>query len=260
MSNSKEHHTSTINFGDSDDSITSRVITGDRAPLGYSVELFLPHNELIHDPAKNRQFLKDNCLHFRVTRVTNIDQNTRLERQCLAIESRVCVPPFNFTMRDFELRKAENDISYSTSFYTHPRGYRMCLKVVANGCNIGKGTHVSVYVCLMRGEFDNYLKWPFRGEVTVQLLNQIEDKGHHEKTLDFANGTPDSCADRVTASERAASWGRPQFISHRALNYNKNCQYLKYESSFPNYQSQKYVVHFLLFSNNLYTMSCSIIG
>ena len=223
----KEHLTTTINFTEGGDGITSRVTTGDRAQRGYGDIEFLLHSELGHDPAKNRQFLKDNCLHFRVTRVTNIDQ---LERQCLTIESRVCVPPFDFMMRDFEQQKAENDAWYSPSFYTHPREYRLCLKVCSNGLDIGRGTHVSVYVCLMRGEWDNYLKWPFRGDVTIQLLNQIEDKGHHEKTVHFADDTPDSSTVRVTVGERATSWGWPQFISHGALNYDKNCQYLKYDS------------------------------
>ena len=228
--NSKEHHTGSIDYGEYHADTCNRVTTGDRAPLGYVNDRFLPHSELGHDPAKNRQFLKDDCLHFRVTRVTNVEPETELERQCQTIESRVCVPPFNFTMRDFEQRKAENDTWYSPSFYTHPQGYRMCLKVCANGRNTSRGTHVSVFVCLMRGEFDNYLKWPFRGDVTIQLLNQIENKGHHEKTLDFADDTPDHCAVRVTVGERAKSWGWHEFISHRALNYDKNCQYLKYDS------------------------------
>ena len=35
--------------------------------------------------------------------------------------------------------------------------YMMCLKVYANGQGDGKGTHVTVAVCLMRGEFDDLL-------------------------------------------------------------------------------------------------------
>ena len=224
------YHTRMVSFDEVEDERTSRVTTGERAPLGCGDLEFLPHSELGHDPPKNRQFLKDDCLHFRVTRVTTA-QKTQLERHCQTIESRVCVPPFNFTTRDFEQRKAENDTWYSPSFYTHPRGYRMCLKVCANGRNTGRGTHVSVFVCLMRGEFDNYLKWPFRGDVTIQLLNQIEDKGHYERTAYYTNDTPDCYAARVTVRERAASWGKFKFISHLALNYvcDKNCHYLKYD-------------------------------
>ena len=44
----------------------------------------------------------------------------------------------------------------------------------------------------MRGEFDDLLKWPFRGDITIQLLNQEEDKDHIEKVF-----TPDDDANRV---------------------------------------------------------------
>ena len=37
-----------------------------------------------------------------------------------------------------------------------------------------KGSHVSVFIELMRGEFDRELNWPFQGSitVTVTLLDQ----------------------------------------------------------------------------------------
>ena len=68
------------------------------------------------------------------------------------------------------LKKKErsNDVWYSPPFYTHLGGYRICLGVHANGIGDGEGTHVTVAVHLMRGEFDDLLKWPFHGEVTIQ--------------------------------------------------------------------------------------------
>ena len=47
----------------------------------------------------------------------------------------------------------------------------------------GEGTHVSVYVHLMQGRYDDRLVWPFRGDVTFSLVNQGMDKGHVEKTV-----------------------------------------------------------------------------
>ena len=52
----------------------------------------------------------------------------------------------------------------------------MCLEVYANGIADGKGTHVSVVACLMKGDNDDSLSWPFTGSVTFELLNQLEDK------------------------------------------------------------------------------------
>ena len=36
----------------------------------------------------------------------------------------------------------------------------------------GPYMYVAVYVFMMRGEFDDRLKWPLKGEIKVQLLNQ----------------------------------------------------------------------------------------
>jgi len=105
----------------------------------------------------------------------------------------------------------------------------MCLRVYANGYGDGEGTHVSVYIYLMQGEFDDHLKWPFRGDVTVAMLNQLEDNNHTTKTNRFTTSTNNG---RVVESERSPSGlGYPTFIAHTELNYNptRNYQYLKYD-------------------------------
>jgi TNF receptor-associated factor 4 len=88
-----------------------------------------------------------------------------------------------FTMTNFEEYQMDSDEWYSSHFYTHPNGYKMCLKVFANGNGPRKGTHLSVYVRLMRGEFDDQLKWPFRGRITIKLVNQEKNEDHVVKTL-----------------------------------------------------------------------------
>ena len=110
-----------------------------------------------------------------------------------------------FTMTDFEEYKREDDMWYSPHFFTYPNGYKMCLRVFANGHGPGKGTHFSVYVCLMQGEFDDQLKWPFRGNITVKLLNQGEDKDHAVKTAHFTRSAPEEACKRVMTEERPGS-------------------------------------------------------
>ena len=96
-------------------------------------------------------------------------------------------PKIEFTMTDFEEYRRDNDHWHSPHFYTHPNGYKMCLRVDPNGYvyGPGKGTHLSVYVFLMQGEFDDQLKWPFQGEIIIQLVNQKEDKDHVVKMVRF---------------------------------------------------------------------------
>ena len=90
----------------------------------------------------------------------------------------------------------------------------MCLYVDANGVGDGAGTHVSVFVYLMRGEYDDRLIWPFRGEITILLVNQISDREHVEYTLCIDDET-DEGSHRVISSNRASTgWGSPNFIRH----------------------------------------------
>ena len=79
------------------------------------------------------------------------------------------VPPVDIVMDEFEEHKDDDSSWYSPPFYSCLGGYKMCLKVLANGEGKGKGTHVSVFIHLMRGEFDDDLKWPFNGKITIQL-------------------------------------------------------------------------------------------
>ena len=57
----------------------------------------------------------------------------------------------------------------------------MCLSMDTKGWGDGKDTHVSVGVHMMKGEFDSHLKWPFKGEITVRLVNQKERGEHYER-------------------------------------------------------------------------------
>ena len=88
----------------------------------------------------------------------------------------------DFIVTNFSKYMKQNSEYLSPSFYTHSRGDKLYLSVFANGRNNGKGTHVSIYATLMRGEDDDKLKWPFEGDV-VELHNWKEDKGHTTKTL-----------------------------------------------------------------------------
>ena len=113
-------------------------------------------------------------------------------------------PPFHF-----ETHRQSGTAWYSTPFYTRPRGYKMRLRVDADGNGDGKGTHVSVFVCLVQGEFDDHLKWPFRGDITVQLLDQKGREEHHTVVIRYIDGTT---ATRETAGKRSNEWGVGMFI------------------------------------------------
>ena len=128
----------------------------------------------------------------------------------------VFIPPPDIIMTDFERCKKGDERWYSPAFYTHIGGYKICLRIITNGCGSGKGTHVSVAVYMMKGEFDSHLKWPFKGEITVELVNQKEGGENYEEMTIAIIG--DDNVQRVTEGDRAEEgWGLPDFISHSDL-------------------------------------------
>ena len=153
-----------------------------------------------------------------------------LKPESLAIAespSIVFIPPPAFIMTNFSRHKSASDPWCSPPFYSHIGGYKMCLKVYSNDSSAG--THMSVFVTLLRGEHDDDLLWPFRGSITLQLCNCREDTGHLDDTLNFDGSLGDDVAERVTEGERAAvGSGRPHFTPHTALCYNasKNTEFL----------------------------------
>ena len=135
--------------------------------------------------------------------------------------------PMKYKFTNYDHHKTVNDTIYSPAFYTSPGGYKMCIGVYANGNVEGKGTHVSVFAYLMKGENDDHLPWPFTGKVTIKLLNQLENTNHHSRCITFF---PIDSIQQVENEERSSTgWGHRCYISHSYLGYNaaKNCQYLK---------------------------------
>ena len=124
-------------------------------------------------------------------------------------------------MNSFSEHKALGDVWYSAPFHSGIDGHKLCLGVYANGDNTGKGTHISLYVILMKGENDMALTWPFRGSVTILILNWRDDTGHIQGVVNFDEYTPKEWCKRIFEGERATNGrGKHRFISHNALNYN----------------------------------------
>ena len=122
--------------------------------------------------------------------------------------------------------KLTNEEVCLPGFYTHHNGYKMCLRVDPYGNGSG---HVSIFTFLIEGSYDDHLKWPFRGVVTIQIVNQAGDHDHIEKSIPYDDLTPDRVAGRVTSGARGEGWGIDQFLAHSDLEYNavKKTQYLK---------------------------------
>ena len=133
--------------------------------------------------------------------------------------------PVIFKMSEYSIKRKDTIEWCSDPFYTQNKGYKMCLKTVAAGSD-GNGTHLSVYVNLMKGPHDNKLMWPLRGKFEIKLLNQINDSEHHSETLDYDENIPNGVG-IIIDGEVDDGWGWPHYISNEELKTTPTCQFLK---------------------------------
>ena len=217
-----------------DGSNTSRVTEGEYAPSSYGQICFISHSSLLYNPDTNTEYLQDDCLRLRVVDVavysTPLLSKTPSWQDPHTATQSVC----DFTLTEFTKRKQFNNFYYSPPFYSHPHGYKLCLKVYANGDGVGKDTHISIFVSLMRGEYDNNLQWPFEGDIVIEVLSWKENNCHYRcETISLNRhtetvGIGHSC--RVTDKDYATGlWGDYYFISQSSLLYNPdtNTEYLQ---------------------------------
>ncbi|KAG7465888.1 hypothetical protein MATL_G00158520 [Megalops atlanticus] len=142
---------------------------------------------------------------------------------------------FNGTLiwkiRDYKRRKQEAVASktlslYSQPFYTGYFGYKMCARVYLNGDGMGKGTHLSLFFVVMRGEYDALLTWPFKQKVTLMLM----DQGPARKHLgDAFKPDPNSSSFRRPSADMNIASGCPLFVAQTVL---ENGTYIKDDTIF----------------------------
>ena len=102
---------------------------------------------------------------------------------------------------------------YSPPFYVGRFGYQVCARLYPNGDGIGKGTHMSMFFVIMRGEYDALLPWPFIQKVHFRLIDQDRIRDAYDA---FRPEPHSSSFKRPTSDINVAS-GCPTFISHTEL-------------------------------------------
>lgn len=141
---------------------------------------------------------------------------SELKQLCGSMQSHLTpVPPLDFTVPNVKNLK-ENDLLFlGPPFYSHIRGYKLRIRIRLNGWE-RRGKCMSLYVFLMRGEYDNELEWPIEGSITVQLVNTEQVSGHRTITMRFP------CPIERETKYEMADWGFgvEEFISHKEL-FNK---------------------------------------
>ena len=166
-------------------------------------------------------------IHSLETLIQQLQWSSRLDSATQVSPSNKVIP-VTFKMTGFEVKRRSKQQWYSDSFYTNAKGYRMCLRVDPGG--YGNRTDCSMYLYLMRGQFDDNVSWPLRIKLQVTLLNQISDDLHHSHIVAFSDAA--HCRDttpRVRDQDMPKDgWGISNFISYEYLTeVTSACQFVK---------------------------------
>ena len=156
-----------------------------------------------------------------------MQREEELEQRLKSVERFLTVPPVTLTLDNFAQHIAHDSTWTSPPFFTHPAGYKLCLRVWPNG-QPGLGAHngaVTVKFCSMKGGYDETLKWPAKFTITIQLLNQHRDQDHCTRSIERTWNKP---AHEVTELGWIISFSSI-FIPHTDLQWkpDKHIQYLK---------------------------------
>ncbi|XP_033097178.1 TNF receptor-associated factor 3-like [Anneissia japonica] len=116
---------------------------------------------------------------------------------------------------------------YSQPFYTSQYGYKMCARIYLNGDGMGKGTHVSLFFVVMKGDYDALLQWPFNQKVTMTLLDQ--ETGKRSITDSIKPDGRSSSFKRPTGDTDIVSAGCPLFVAQQIL---KDSTYVREDTMF----------------------------
>ena len=165
------------------------------------------------------------CVKFSDTQKKLEETTKKLEEKVNVLEKNIhwseekC-DSFTWRMNGFSevLRKAksgEETRINSSSFFRY--GYKCKLNVAPNGVGRGENTHLSIYLKIMKGEYDAILTWPIDKKVTFTLIDQQENANDRKNIVRcFATSNVPELFKRPVKDENAGQ-GFHQFVSQKNL-------------------------------------------
>jgi hypothetical protein len=126
---------------------------------------------------------QDDKLHLHMALDTVSVLQDTVSDKCLTVTLNNDNPEsITFAVPDYHEVEFTSPSFTSPSFYTNPNGYLM--EVAVKTALVEQNLQVYVTTCIrvLKGSHDANLKWPFRGKVKIELLNQLTDRNHFTQT------------------------------------------------------------------------------
>ena len=141
----------------------------------------------------------------------------KLEEKISALEDKPiqCQEVYTWKISGFSevLKKTHPGTSkiHSAPFYVGENGYKVKLRLYPNGYGSGKNTHVSLFLVIMKGEYDPILPWPFHKKVTFMLIDQHQNLDERE----------DIVSSMTTDPKELGCNGRPETVENSAQGFHR---------------------------------------
>eukprot|EP00111_Clytia_hemisphaerica_P013505 TCONS_00039697-protein len=125
--------------------------------------------------------------------------------------------------------KKDKEKLCSPPFYTGQYGYKLRAEAFLNGLGQGKGSHLSLYVVIMKGEYDAILPWPFKQNVDFVLIDQDDDKANRQNKVWKLSCERNSDYFQRPNKAKSLGFGCPKFVS---LDTLKSRNYIRDQTIF----------------------------
>ena len=99
---------------------------------------------------------------------------------------------------------------HSAPCFTEKYGYKFCLRLYIHGDGMGRGTHLSLFLVIMKSEYDDILQWPFQKKIKFRLINQKDRSKDHVEQM---SPSKDSSSFQKPTKDMNIASGCPLFIS-----------------------------------------------
>ena len=100
----------------------------------------------------------------------------------------------------------------------------MAVELNANGYGSGKGSHVSLYLSIMKGPNDYWLQWPYNMSYQLTIVSPTGGLSKSSTIKPTNTGCPHESFERPTSGHNV-SCGFAEFLAHTELQ-----QYLKQDN------------------------------
>ena len=114
---------------------------------------------------------------------------------------------------DFRISQAKIEkatVLHGNPGYAKQYGYKYCIRLYLHGFGIGRTTHISILLTLMKSEYDELLAWLMQERITVELVNLKNETDSVIET--FVSNAKSSSSQRPTKNMNVAC-ASPTFIS-----------------------------------------------